>query len=162
MSAEETRDTIEFVDEAAPAPKPSEVNPPRAYYNPYLWPGAMNEGAEEGTTAHAGAPKPDDVPPTSEEEIVEALRQVHDPEIPVNIYDLGLIYEKTIDEKGDVKIRMTLTAPACPVAGEMPSQVAEAVAALPGAGEVEVTLTWDPPWDKEKMSEDARLALGFF
>jgi len=110
--------------------------------------------------------KPELPPGASDEDVRnlvwEQLKSCFDPEIPINVVDLGLIYEKTIDEKGDVKIRMTLTAPACPVAGEMPSQVAEAVAALPGAGEVEVTLTWDPPWDKEKMSEDARLALGFF
>jgi FeS assembly SUF system protein len=161
MSAENARDTIDLAEGTSPEDQ-AEAHPPRAYYNPYLWPGAMDAGAEEGTTAHAGAPKEDGVPNASPEEIVEALRQVHDPEIPVNIYDLGLIYEKAIDEKGDVKVLMTLTAPACPVAGEMPGQVAEAVAGLTGVGEVEVTLTWDPPWDKEMMSEDARLALGIF
>ncbi|MEJ2027626.1 MAG: iron-sulfur cluster assembly protein, partial [Limibacillus sp.] len=79
-----------------------------------------------------------------------------------NIFDLGLIYEIKQDDKGDVAITMTLTAPACPVAGEMPQQVADAVGGTAGVGEVEVTLTWDPPWDKERMSEDAKLALGIF
>jgi len=92
--------------------------------------------------------------------VVEALRTVHDPEIPVNIYDLGLIYEHVIKENGDVSIQMSLTAPACPVAGEMPGQVAEAVAKLYNTGKVDVTLVWDPPWTPERMSEDARLALG--
>ena len=94
--------------------------------------------------------------------MIEAIREVYDPEIPVNIYDLGLIYELQIEADGSVLVTMTLTAPGCPVAGIMPQQVAEAVAAVPGVGEVQVTLTWDPPWTKERMSEDARLALGFF
>lgn len=114
---------------------------------------------EEGTTAYAGAPLPDSVEPASEEAIIEALRTVHDPEIPVNIYDLGLIYAINRQEGGKVHILMTLTAPACPVAGEMPAQVARAVAAVEGVGEVAVELTWEPPWTTDRMSEDARLAL---
>ncbi len=98
----------------------------------------------------------------SEEAAIDAMRTVFDPEIPVNIYDLGLIYDIKIGGHGSVAIEMTLTAPGCPVAGILPQQVAEAVAAAAGAGEVEVTLVWDPPWTKERMSEDARLALGFF
>ncbi len=93
---------------------------------------------------------------------MEALREVYDPEIPVNIYDLGLIYRLEIAPSGEVAVTMTLTAPACPVAGEMPGEVARKVAEVPGVGEVEVTLTWDPPWDKDRMSEDAKLALGIF
>lgn len=98
----------------------------------------------------------------SDAAIIEALRTVYDPEIPVNIYDLGLIYRLETTEDGDVTIDMTLTAPACPVAGEMPAQVANAVAAVPGVGQVEVRLVWDPPWTKDLMSEDAKLALGIF
>ena len=96
------------------------------------------------------------------DDLVAALKTVYDPEIPVNLYDLGLIYDITIASNGDVGITMTLTAPACPVAGELPGQVAQRVAQVEGAGLVAVTLTWDPPWDMSKMSEDARLALGIF
>ena len=91
--------------------------------------------------------------------VEEALKSVHDPEIPVNIFDLGLIYEVDRQESGDVFITMSLTAPGCPVAGEMPGQVAEAVAAVAGVGKVTVELVWDPAWTPERMSEDAKLAL---
>jgi len=91
--------------------------------------------------------------------VIDALKTVHDPEIPVNIYDLGLIYDIIRHENGDINITMSLTAPGCPVAGEMPGQVAEAVAAVPAAGLVHVDLVWEPGWTKDRMSEDARLAL---
>jgi FeS assembly SUF system protein len=94
------------------------------------------------------------------EPIIAELRRVHDPEIPVNIYDLGLIYRIDISDKGDVDVDMTLTAPACPVAGMMPGMVEEAVRKVEGVGEVKVVLVWDPPWSPEKMSEEARLELG--
>ncbi len=111
--------------------------------------------------ARAGAAiDPAVTPVAPEEAVIEALRTVHDPEIPVNIYDLGLIYTLEIAPDGNVRIDMTLTAPACPVAGTMPGLVANAVAAVEGVGEVEVTLVWDPPWGPERISEDARLALG--
>lgn len=97
-----------------------------------------------------------------EEQVVEALRTVFDPEIPVNIYDLGLIYTIDIKDDGATFIEMSLTAPGCPVAGEMPGQVAEAVAGVTGIGEVEVKLVWDPAWSPERMSEDAKLALGMY
>lgn len=145
-----------------PAQMMAEDHPAAAHYNPYLWQGSMEADAEEGTQAVAGAPLPEGTPPASEDEVVAALRSVYDPEIPVNIYDLGLIYEKEIAKDGTINIVMTLTAPACPVAGQMPGMVANAVAELEGAGEVTVTLTWDPPWTKEMMSEDAMLALGIF
>ena len=93
--------------------------------------------------------------------VEDALKSVHDPEIPVNIFDLGLIYDIELFETGDVYITMSLTAPGCPVAGEMPGQVARAVAALEDVGEVAVELVWDPPWSPERMSDDARLALDF-
>ncbi len=117
---------------------------------------------EASFSARAGAPLPEGRPPASREAIVEALKTVYDPEIPVDIYELGLIYEFDLNESGQVRIVMTLTTPGCPVAGEMPGVVAEAVAALDGAGEVEVELTWDPPWTPEHMSEDARMLLGMF
>jgi FeS assembly SUF system protein len=118
--------------------------------------------APEGLTARAGAPLQPGQPAADRLAVENAIRQVHDPEIPVNIYDLGLIYSLDIHDDGSVAVEMTLTAPACPVAGEMPQQVAEAVAEAEGVGEVQVTLTWDPPWTPERMSEDAKLALGMF
>ncbi len=108
----------------------------------------------------AGAPLEPGEAIATEDRIVEAIRTVYDPEIPVNIYDLGLIYGVDIRDDGGVKVSMTLTAPACPVAGTLPQHVADTVALLEGVGEVEVELVWDPPWSQERMSEDARLALG--
>ena len=93
--------------------------------------------------------------------IVEACRSVYDPEIPVNIFDLGLIYTIDISSESAVHIIMTLTAPGCPVAGEMPGWVADAVAPLPGVKQVDVDLTWEPQWGMDMMSDEARLELGF-
>ena len=93
--------------------------------------------------------------------IVEACRTVHDPEIPVNIYDLGLIYTIEISAEGEVDILMSLTAPGCPVAGEMPGWVAEAVEPLPGVKTANVQLVWEPQWGMDMMSDEARLELGF-
>lgn len=95
------------------------------------------------------------------EGIVNACRSVFDPEIPVNIYDLGLIYTIDINDESEVRIIMSLTAPGCPVAGEMPGWVADAVAPLPGVKQVDVDLTWEPQWGMEMMSDEARLELGF-
>ena len=93
--------------------------------------------------------------------VVEACRTVYDPEIPVNIFDLGLIYTIAIDDTDAVRVLMTLTAPGCPVAGEMPGWVADAVEPLPGVKQVDVQITFDPPWGMEMMSDEARLELGF-
>jgi FeS assembly SUF system protein len=92
--------------------------------------------------------------------VVEALHTVYDPEIPVDIYELGLIYDIDIDSGGNVAIRMTLTAPGCPVAGSMPDMVKDAVGQVEDVGQVDVELVWDPPWDRSRMSETAQLALG--
>ena len=94
------------------------------------------------------------------EALVAALRKVYDPEIPVNIYDLGLIYRLDIDDDGNVDIRMTLTTPACPVAGSMPGQVECAVRAVPGVRAVKVELVWDPPWTRDRLDMFTRLELG--
>ena len=94
------------------------------------------------------------------EAVIAALRTVHDPEIPVNIYDLGLIYRIAPDHQGAVEIDMTLTAPGCPVAGEMMNWVRTAVSDVDGIKSVKVNLVFDPPWDKSKMSEDVQLELG--
>jgi len=93
--------------------------------------------------------------------IIAAIETVQDPEIPVNIYALGLIYDIICEDNGDVKVTMSLTAPGCPVAGEMPHQVAQAIAAVPDIGQVEVSLVWEPAWTADRMSEDAKMALDF-
>ncbi len=95
-------------------------------------------------------------------EIVKALSKVYDPEIPVNIYELGLIYEIIVDASNAVGVRMTLTAPNCPAAQILPGQVKEAAAGVPGVTEAKVDVVWEPPWDKDRMSEAAKLQLGMF
>lgn len=116
--------------------------------------------AEEGLEAKAGKKLQSEKGLKNDTPIIDALRTVYDPEIPINLYDLGLIYDIERKEEGDVAILMTLTAPACPVAGEMPKMVARAVAAIDHVSEVVVTLTWNPAWTPERMSEDARTSLG--
>lgn len=117
----------------------------------------MPGGAD--TVARAGKPLSTGAQPAEREAVIEALKTVHDPEIPVNIYDLGLIYNLDIGADGTVQVRMTLTAPTCPVAGTLPGEVARAVSGVEGTGEVTVELVWDPPWGKDRMSEEAKLAL---
>jgi FeS assembly SUF system protein len=97
-----------------------------------------------------------------EEKIIAALRTCYDPEIPVNIYEMGLVYDIDVNPSGDVVLRMTLTSPACPVAGSLPPEVQAKVAAIPGVKSATVDLVWDPPWTPERMSEAARLELGMF
>jgi FeS assembly SUF system protein len=94
--------------------------------------------------------------------VIKALSAVFDPEIPVNIYELGLIYAIIVDASGAVGIRMTLTAPACPAAQFLPAQIREKVAGVPGVTDVKVDVVWDPPWDRDRMSEAAKLQLGMF
>ena len=139
--------------------------------NPYLpdGPGSRfpNDGpgladflpdTSNGYKAHAGVAVPNGVEANAEA-VEQALKSVHDPEIPVNIFDLGLIYDVIRQQNGDVYVTMSLTAPGCPVAGEMPAQVAEAVAAVDGVGAVTVELVWEPAWSPDRMSEDAKMAL---
>lgn len=97
-----------------------------------------------------------------EAEVVESLRTVYDPELPVNIYDLGLIYDIQIDDEKNVVVVMTLTSPACPVAGTLPGEVEQRVRETPGVASARVELTWDPPFTVDMMSEDVRLALGIY
>ena len=94
--------------------------------------------------------------------IINEIRKIYDPELPVNIYDLGLIYDIRLIDKNDLKIKMSLTAPGCPVAGEMPGLVANTLAKIPNVGLIEVELVWEPAWTKDKMSEDAKLALDIY
>jgi FeS assembly SUF system protein len=98
----------------------------------------------------------------SEDALIAACASVYDPEIPVNIYELGLIYAIDIDDDGKVTVEMTLTAPACPSAQELPEQVRDACLSVPGVTDCEVEVVWDPPWDPSRMTEDARLSLNMF
>jgi FeS assembly SUF system protein len=95
-------------------------------------------------------------------EVIEALRTVYDPEIPVNIYDLGLIYEVNVTPEAAVTIRMTLTSPGCPVAGSLPPEVREKTASVAGVTEATVDLVWEPPWNMDMMSDEAKLELGMY
>lgn len=97
-----------------------------------------------------------------ENAVVEVLQTIYDPEIPVNIYELGLIYDLDVQPSGHVHIQMTLTAPACPVAGTLPGEIQAKVAEVPGVAGAEVELVWEPSWDPSRMSEAARLQLGMF
>ncbi len=97
---------------------------------------------------------------TLRDQVIAALKKVYDPEMPVNIYELGLIYNCEVDAEGHVLLRMTLTAPNCPVAGSLPADAERAVRSVPGVNGVKLELTFDPPWTKDRMSEAAKLALG--
>jgi FeS assembly SUF system protein len=97
-----------------------------------------------------------------EDALIAACSTVYDPEIPVNIYELGLVYAIDIEDSGKVKVEMTLTAPGCPSAQELPEQVRDAILAVPGVSACEVEVVWDPPWDPSRMTDEARLALNMF
>ena len=105
-------------------------------------------------------PEADEGDPALQERVLEALRTVYDPEIPVNLVDLGLIYELVVRKDGTVYVEMTLTTPACPVAGSLPGEVEKAVRAVEGVNDVRVKLVWTPPWTRERMTEEAKLELG--
>ena len=107
---------------------------------------------------------PPAVPPGAglEERVIAALHTCYDPEIPIDIYELGLIYELEVEPSGAVYVRMTLTSPACPVAGALPGEVEAKIRAVPGVTDAKVELVWDPPWDKGRLSEAAALQLGLF
>ena len=107
-------------------------------------------------------PEGETPPKVSEDAVLAACASVYDPEIPVNIYELGLIYAVDIEDNGHVHVEMTLTAPACPSAQELPDQVREAIMAVDGVSACDVEVVWDPPWDQSRMTEDARLALNMF
>jgi FeS assembly SUF system protein len=98
----------------------------------------------------------------SEQAVIDAVSTVYDPEIPVNIYELGLIYAIDIEDDGAIKVEMTLTAPGCPSAQELPEQVRQAILSVPGVTRCDVEVVWDPPWDPSRMSEEARLAVNMF
>jgi FeS assembly SUF system protein len=126
---------------------------------------------DDAAPDRAAASSADDTAPTGDgaldpaelrERIVEMLKTCYDPEIPVDIYELGLIYRVDVGDGGNVEIDMTLTSPACPVAGSLPGEVESKVRGVDGVGDVTLELVWDPPWDKDRMSDAAKLKLGFF
>lgn len=128
----------------------------------------MSDSNEHNPTTPSAEPAsddaaaaPDDPKEALRQRCIEACKQVFDPEIPVNVYELGLIYGVDIDESNNVKVTMTLTSPACPAAQELPLEVRGRLAVLPEVNEVEVDITFDPPWSPAKMSEEAKVQLGF-
>jgi len=165
-----TQDPVPEATVAAPPPVSPSQTPdpaPAPVYAPGPWDEhgmdmGMGGEIEAGLVAKAGEKLEPGTTVADQAAIAVALKTVYDPEIPVDIYELGLIYEINIEMDGTVHLVMTLTAPGCPVAGILPQQVADAAASVEGVGEVDVTLVWDPPWDMEKMSEDAKLALGMY
>ena len=118
-------------------------------------------GATGGEKGMGSALPPDELE-RLKGDLIAALKTVYDPEIPVDIYELGLIYRLEVDDDRNIEVDMTLTAPGCPVAGEMPGWVENAVSSVPGVGQVKVKLVFDPPWDTTRMSDEARLALNMF
>ena len=147
---EESRIEIEQVDGVAP-PARARVTPGFERKRDYLA-GFLAEKKP--------APDPHGPGGDLQEAVIEALKSIYDPEIPVDIYELGLIYDVAVDGDGDAVVTMTLTTPNCPVAESMPSEVELRVLSVPGIRDSEVKLVWDPPWDPSKMSDEARLELG--
>ena len=126
----------------------------------------LDEAAESDVSTDIVTGESSSIPPEELEafgkELIAALKTVYDPEIPVDIFELGLIYKVDVADNKDVTVDMTLTAPGCPVAGEMPGMVKDALVTVPGIGEVTVKMVFDPPWTPEKMSEEARLELNMY
>ena len=120
------------------------------------------EVSAEIPAASSGSPMTPEELESFGNELIAALKTVYDPEIPVDIYELGLIYKVDVADNKDVTIDMTLTAPGCPVAGEMPGMVKDAIKTVKGVGEVNVNMTFDPPWTPDRMSEEAKLELNMF
>ena len=151
---EERKIEIEEVDEAE--------KPARARVDAYKRKRDYLEGFLAQKTDEPAPGEPDEPASGSDlhEQVIEALKDIFDPEIPVNIYDLGLIYDVEVSPDGDAKVVMTLTTPHCPVAESMPGEVELRVCAVPGIRAADVELVWDPPWDPQKMTDEAKLELG--
>ena len=150
MMGEEKKIEIEEVD-AVDAPPRARVTPEFERKRDYLAGFLAEKKPELDPSAPGGR---------LQEAVIEALKSIYDPEIPVDIYELGLIYDVAISEDGDAVVTMTLTTPHCPVAESMPGEVELRVLSVPGIRDAEVKLVWDPPWDPSKMSDEARLELG--
>lgn len=152
--SEEREIQIEELSEAPASPPRARVEDaveaseerPRDYLDGFLKPQPAPSAGEVGGDLY--------------ESVIDALKEIYDPEIPVNIYDLGLIYGVDVSDGGHVAVTMTLTTPHCPVAESMPGEVELRVGSVPGVGVAEVNLVWDPPWDPQKMSDEAKLELG--
>ena len=151
---EERRIEIEEVSEAP--------SPPKARVSDAVETFERKRDYLEGFLSKPAAPEPAPEMSGGElyEAVIEALKEIYDPEIPVNIYDLGLIYDVEITPEHHAMVKMTLTTPNCPVAESMPGEVELRVGSVPGVGHAEVELVWDPPWDPQKMSDEAKLELG--
>ena len=150
----EDREALKTAVEALDAPAPDEGAVPKD--------GPATETRSTAAASEtAGSLPPEEIDQLTTD-IVAALKTVYDPEIPADIYELGLIYKVEIDDSRNVAIDMTLTAPGCPVAGEMPIWVENAVSAVPGVSGTTVKIVFDPPWDASRMSDEARLAVGMF
>ena len=147
---EERKIETEEVDAVAPPPR-ARVTPEFERKRDYL--AGFLAGEKKEAIEH-------DKSSDLQESVIEALKSVYDPEIPVDIYELGLIYNVQISEDGDATVMMTLTTPHCPVAESLPQEVELRVLSVPGIRDAEVKLVWDPPWDPSKMSDEARLELG--
>jgi FeS assembly SUF system protein len=147
-----------------------ETKPPAAATDSAVRPAGENVAADQpatGIVAEATAAAPGSAIPADElarltDEIVTALKTVYDPEIPADIYELGLIYNVDVDDDRAVKIKMTLTTPNCPAAADLPGEVENAVASVPGVREAKVDIVWDPPWDPSRMSDEARAVLNMW
>jgi FeS assembly SUF system protein len=144
---------IEEVSEAPPLP-------PRARVDDADTGESRSRDYLDGFLKPQPAPSVGEVGGDLYEAVIDALKEIYDPEIPVNIYDLGLIYGVDVADGGHVAVTMTLTTPHCPVAESMPGEVELRVGSVPGVGTAEVNLVWDPPWDPQKMSDEAKLELG--
>ena len=160
---EQRRIETEEVDKAAKPPKARVADAPDAPMGSAAETFARKRDYLEGFLSQA--PRPAELEAAEPggdlyESVIEALKEIYDPEIPVNIYDLGLIYGVEITPDHHAKVTMTLTTPHCPVAESMPGEVELRVGAVPGIGDAEVELVWDPPWDPQKMSDEAKLELG--
>ena len=165
--SEETNNDQDFI--AAPSPADTVVGkPPRARVEDAVDPDETPRESMERKRDYLEGflqKKPENVPAGAPggdlyEAVVAALKEIYDPEIPVNIYDLGLIYGVDVDDESDVTVTMTLTTPHCPVAETMPGEVELRAASVPGVRDAGVNLVWDPPWGPEKMTDEARLELG--
>jgi FeS assembly SUF system protein len=152
---DQAKPQAQSVDEAPAAPERPMVGNQHQYLDGFL------NGADAPEASEPGAPAQEIEGETLDDKLLAALRSIFDPEIPVNIYDLGLIYDCEIDEDNKVYVSMTLTTPHCPVAESMPGDVESRLRAVEGVQDVEVKLVWEPPWTPENMSDEAKLELGF-
>ena len=151
---EQRKIEVEAVDGVSPPPRARVEDAPRETFErkrDYLE-GFLSQKPADPSAAEPGG--------DTYEAIIDALKEIYDPEIPVNIYDLGLIYGVEVTGDGHAVVTMTLTTPHCPVAESMPGEVELRVGSVPGVGHAEVNLVWDPPWDPQKMSDEAKLELG--